>query len=192
MTSRLLSSVIIAGLALGLAGCGDAFNAGPLSYVENERLGLDLKGRPKLQEKVRAGLATLYGRDPQDIHVPGGLGPPLRRHLPGELRRGRGERGEEHKRIQSRESRPLGQAGHQVHQAGGYALYRMHCLHCHGVSGAGDGPTAPFLYPRPRDYRKGLFKFTSTPDRREADPRRTSARRSSTACTAPRCPRSSR
>ena len=48
-------------------------------------------------------------------------------------------------------------------QAGGYSLYRMHCLHCHGVSGAGDGPTAPFLYPRPRDYRKGLFKFTSTP-----------------------------
>ncbi len=24
------------------------------------------------------------------------------------------------------------------------------------------GPTAPFLYPLPRDYRKGIFKFTST------------------------------
>ena len=48
-------------------------------------------------------------------------------------------------------------------QAGGYALYRKNCLHCHGVSGAGDGPTAPFLYPPPRDYRKGIFKFTSTP-----------------------------
>ena len=48
-------------------------------------------------------------------------------------------------------------------QAGGYAVYRRNCLHCHGVSGAGDGPTAPFLYPIPRDYRKGIFKFTSTP-----------------------------
>ena len=48
-------------------------------------------------------------------------------------------------------------------QAGGYSLYRRNCLHCHGVSGAGDGPTAPFLYPTPRDYRKGIFKFTSTP-----------------------------
>jgi mono/diheme cytochrome c family protein len=44
----------------------------------------------------------------------------------------------------------------------GSGLYRKHCLHCHGVSGDGKGPTAPFLYPRPRDYRKGLFKFTST------------------------------
>jgi mono/diheme cytochrome c family protein len=51
----------------------------------------------------------------------------------------------------------------EVRQEGGYSLYRLHCLHCHGVSGAGDGPTAPFLFPRPRDYRKGLFKFTSTP-----------------------------
>src|SRR5262249_42525174 len=48
-------------------------------------------------------------------------------------------------------------------QAGGYAIYRRNCLHCHGVSGAGDGPTAPFLYPIPRDYRRGIFKFTSTP-----------------------------
>jgi mono/diheme cytochrome c family protein len=53
-------------------------------------------------------------------------------------------------------------SGHQI--AGGYGLYRRHCLHCHGVSGAGDGPTAAFLYPIPRDYRKGLFKFTSTPN----------------------------
>jgi mono/diheme cytochrome c family protein len=34
-------------------------------------------------------------------------------------------------------------------------------LHCHGLSGDGNGPTAPFLFPRPRDYRLGKFKFTS-------------------------------
>ena len=41
---------------------------------------------------------------------------------------------------------------------------------CHGSSGAGDGPTAAFLYPRPRDYRRGLFKFTSTAQGDFVDP----------------------
>jgi mono/diheme cytochrome c family protein len=43
-------------------------------------------------------------------------------------------------------------------------LFRKHCAHCHGVSGDGLGPTAAFLNPYPRDYRKGTFKFTSTAD----------------------------
>ncbi len=41
-------------------------------------------------------------------------------------------------------------------------LYRQHCAHCHGVTGDGAGPTALFLNPYPRDYRRGLFKFKST------------------------------
>ncbi len=45
-----------------------------------------------------------------------------------------------------------------------HGLYRQHCAHCHGVSGDGLGPTAAFLNPFPRDYRKGVFKFTSTGD----------------------------
>ncbi len=44
-----------------------------------------------------------------------------------------------------------------------HGLYRKHCVHCHGVSGDGMGPTAPFLNPYPRDYRRGLYKFKSTP-----------------------------
>lgn len=44
----------------------------------------------------------------------------------------------------------------------GRNLYMKHCLHCHGVSGDGAGPTAQYLNPRPRDYRNGVFKFTST------------------------------
>lgn len=44
----------------------------------------------------------------------------------------------------------------------GRLLYAEHCLHCHGVSGDGNGPTAKYLEPRPRDYRNGTFKFTST------------------------------
>jgi mono/diheme cytochrome c family protein len=42
-------------------------------------------------------------------------------------------------------------------------LYREHCAHCHGVTGDGMGPTAAFLNPYPRDYRKGQYKFKSTP-----------------------------
>ncbi len=51
-------------------------------------------------------------------------------------------------------------AGHSLRY--GRQLYMTHCLHCHGVSGDGDGPTAKYLNPKPRDYRLGLFKFTST------------------------------
>jgi mono/diheme cytochrome c family protein len=41
-------------------------------------------------------------------------------------------------------------------------LYRQHCVHCHGISGDGAGPTALFLNPYPRDYRKGVYKFKAT------------------------------
>lgn len=44
----------------------------------------------------------------------------------------------------------------------GRTLYQRHCAHCHGTSGDGAGPTAEYLNPRPRDYRHGVFKFTST------------------------------
>jgi len=43
-----------------------------------------------------------------------------------------------------------------------HGLYRQHCAHCHGINGDGAGPTAAFLRPYPRDFRKGVFKFTST------------------------------
>lgn len=44
----------------------------------------------------------------------------------------------------------------------GSMLYRQHCLHCHGLTGNGRGPTAAWVNPHPRDYRPGIFKFTST------------------------------
>src|SRR5262245_29131002 len=45
--------------------------------------------------------------------------------------------------------------------AAGSVLYRRHCVHCHGLTGDGRGPTAGWVHPHPRDYRRGLFKFTS-------------------------------
>ena len=41
-------------------------------------------------------------------------------------------------------------------------LYARHCQHCHGVSGDGNGPTAWSMDPKPRDFRQGKFKYTST------------------------------
>jgi DMSO reductase family type II enzyme heme b subunit len=43
--------------------------------------------------------------------------------------------------------------------AAGEQLYRKRCMHCHGEAGDGQGVSAPFVYPKPRDFTSGLFKF---------------------------------
>jgi mono/diheme cytochrome c family protein len=48
--------------------------------------------------------------------------------------------------------------------AEGGRLYRRHCLQCHGLNGDGRGPTGPWIYPHPRDFRRGAFKFVTTGD----------------------------
>src|SRR5882672_8856245 len=45
----------------------------------------------------------------------------------------------------------------------GARVYAQHCAVCHGPDGRGNGPAAPSLIPRPRDFTLGLFKFKSTP-----------------------------
>lgn len=47
--------------------------------------------------------------------------------------------------------------------AHGRDVFNRRCAGCHGETGDGRGPAASYLYPKPRDYRLGLFKFTSTP-----------------------------
>jgi mono/diheme cytochrome c family protein len=49
------------------------------------------------------------------------------------------------------------------HLAHGAAVYNRRCAGCHGITGDGNGEAAPYLVPKPRDYRSGVFKFTSTP-----------------------------
>jgi mono/diheme cytochrome c family protein len=44
----------------------------------------------------------------------------------------------------------------------GQAAYRRYCAGCHGVKGDGQGPAAGFLFPKPRDFTRALFKFGST------------------------------
>ena len=42
-------------------------------------------------------------------------------------------------------------------------LYQHRCAACHGEEGLGDGPAADYLYPRPRDFSTGVFKYKSSP-----------------------------
>jgi mono/diheme cytochrome c family protein len=48
------------------------------------------------------------------------------------------------------------------HLQHGARVYRDRCVACHGVTGDGAGPAAAIMDPKPRDYRTGSFKFTST------------------------------
>ena len=42
-------------------------------------------------------------------------------------------------------------------------MYGARCVGCHGPKGDGNGPAATFLFPRPRDFTLGVFKFRTTP-----------------------------
>src|SRR5579884_1077012 len=46
--------------------------------------------------------------------------------------------------------------------AAGQKLFVQHCATCHGPDGRGNGPAAPSLIPRPRDFTSGIFKYAST------------------------------
>ena len=56
-----------------------------------------------------------------------------------------------------------------AHLQHGAQVYVNRCAGCHGVTGDGQGEAEPYLRPKPRDYRNGVFKFTSTPYARKAD-----------------------
>lgn len=47
--------------------------------------------------------------------------------------------------------------------AEGSRLYKRLCVQCHGLTGDARGPTGPFLYPYPRDFRQGIFKAIRNP-----------------------------
>jgi mono/diheme cytochrome c family protein len=52
-----------------------------------------------------------------------------------------------------------------MHLAEGSRLFKRHCLDCHGLTGDGRGAkSGAFVVPFPRDYRQGVFKFTTSGD----------------------------
>jgi len=44
----------------------------------------------------------------------------------------------------------------------GRAVYEKWCAGCHSETGAGDGPAAPYMLPRPRDFTGAIFKIRTT------------------------------
>ncbi|HWE37019.1 MAG TPA: c-type cytochrome [Isosphaeraceae bacterium] len=150
MTPRFRSALICG--ALALAGCAD--NSGPTAYVRNTTLADELKVKPAFREQVAKVLDETFGPSPRDLRVPEGtdllMGGVF---LANTVRKGDPNNPQIVPIIDRDTKQPI---------EGGYALYRRHCLHCHGVSGDGNGPTSEWLWPHPRDYRPGVFKFTST------------------------------
>jgi len=55
------------------------------------------------------------------------------------------------------------QTGGEALLARGRNIYLHMCVFCHGQDGNGGGAAVEYLYPWPRDFRKGIFKFRSTP-----------------------------
>jgi DMSO reductase family type II enzyme heme b subunit len=43
--------------------------------------------------------------------------------------------------------------------AAGKQLYEARCMHCHGEAGDGQGVSAEVVYPKPRDFTSGVYKF---------------------------------
>ena len=134
MNGSLIRSLGILLLAISLFGCGEAPPARfHLNMVRMEEAGVT----SKQQQEIADILTALFGT-PDTPHAPSeaGLDLPLLTLAAGPVQ--------------------------QDMPQGGTGLFRRHCAHCHGVTGDGAGPTAAFLNPYPRDYRKGVFKFTST------------------------------
>ncbi len=51
----------------------------------------------------------------------------------------------------------------EVSAKDGQTLYNRFCLACHGTYGDGRGPATPWLWPRPRDFTRGEYKWRTTP-----------------------------
>lgn len=158
MTTRFRLALFAAVLAL--SGCGDEIQTRTLSYRPSETLDEQLGDKPKLRAEVAEVLDGLFGPNPRELRVPAGTPLPGGGIYLASRFVVEGPEGELGNVEVSKYRNSL--TGQEQLVEGGYALYRRNCLHCHGVSGDGQGPTAEFLWPKPRDFRPGVYKFTST------------------------------
>jgi len=129
-----------------LAGCG-----GPRAdfrryetFAHKVATSVEVKFTPQQRQDIDETLAALFGSPDEPVF------PAIEGIEPGKIA------------SPSRLKLAAGPVGSDE-QGNPRGLYREHCAHCHGISGDGVGPTAAFLNPYPRDYRKGQFKFKSTP-----------------------------
>ncbi|WP_197442517.1 cytochrome c [Lignipirellula cremea] len=143
---RLLLALAVATFVGGMAGCGPTEARFRLNTVymhaQERKINADLD--EQREQEVANVLSGLFGT-PDAPNLPELAGNPFAGIVElGKLQMAAGPVGRD-----PETQRPRG-------------LYREHCAHCHGVTGNGLGPTASFLNPYPRDFRRGTFKFKST------------------------------
>lgn len=140
--AKWLCGIAILGL---VTGCGQPQTEFELNraYSKKQENAADVKLTREQKQDVATILEAVFGT-PDEPFIPVGTGTRI----------------EEVMRLEN-----LQMAAGKVaaSERGTVGLYREHCVHCHGTSGDGLGPTAAFLNPYPRDYRRGTFKFKSTP-----------------------------
>ena len=73
--------------------------------------------------------------------------------------------GQDTGRLYAHTDDPTGHQNHAAHSSKtvGATVYKHMCTFCHGEDGNGGGKAMAYLYPWPRDFRKGVFKHRSTP-----------------------------
>jgi mono/diheme cytochrome c family protein len=140
------------GLCAAIAGCGQptANFKTNLQYSLNQELQNNAKLGDRGQD-IADALAAMFGT-PDEPHIPAlpELDPETNKPLTSTVL--------DIDRLNMAAGRVLSDKHGKVQ-----GLYREHCVHCHGITGDGQGPTAAFLNPYPRDYRSGKYKFKSTP-----------------------------
>jgi mono/diheme cytochrome c family protein len=153
-------------LACLLSGCGPDHYPADLRYpVRSDPLVIEKPSpetweppRPGLMEEELAAIKNLSGAKVLDpTQIPAGD----RQELGKELEEAFGTPADPMVKSDDEEAVVRLHLGQDTLKKGS-SLYRRHCLHCHGLPGDGRGPTGPWLFPHPRDYRQGVFKFLST------------------------------
>lgn len=160
---------VVAGMVfVAASGCGKpaAYPVDLTFPVREDRLVLRVPtslppglGEPGKLDSELAALDTAGGRTLDPTTVPAEQRETLDRFLTDTFGSPAGP-------ILGQDSAPLAaQLGLTPERLGeGGKLYRRHCLQCHGLAGDGRGPTGQWIYPHPRDFRRGAFKFASTGD----------------------------
>ena len=137
VTSTCVLSFVWLGVCLSLIGCGGQ-GAGEIVYVVAPEVAeLDKEYREPIQEALQHYFGT----------------PSRPRYRVPDLEA----------EVEEGKPYPLVERIAETELARGRDVFQRRCAGCHGATGDGGGPAAPHLFPRPRDYRRGLFKFTSTP-----------------------------
>jgi mono/diheme cytochrome c family protein len=131
---RLITACIV---SMAIAGCSRQTSP---TFVSSDAVGK----LPEIhQQQISESLARMFGSPSNPRIVT-----PIEKQSDGEVA------------IEWTETSDRSQLQHLKH---GSEVYEVRCAGCHGVTGDGKGEAAPYLHPKPRDYRLGVFKFTSTP-----------------------------